>query len=147
MSFRSLHLCLYNHNCTCILQHRNQCSILVCCNCICGTTSICKQGSQNQERTPVDPSFTLYNNYNSSIPDIRSRSKQHSKDTYNMYRNKLHMIYHSFGAWLSQDTNHRNLQGVCPWWKCWAQCVVSRFLQELSASQLHLLHDSHTLCH
>jgi hypothetical protein len=45
---------------------------------------------------------------------LGSRSKQHSKDTYNMYRNKLHMIYHSFGAWLSQDTNHRNLQGVCP---------------------------------
>jgi len=45
---------------------------------------------------------------------LGSRSKQHSKDTYNMYRKKLHMIYQSFGAWLSQDTNHRNLQGVCP---------------------------------
>jgi len=147
MSFRSLFLCLYNDDCTCILQHRNQCSILVCCNCICGTTSICKQGVRimKQPMLILHSHFTIITIVQFQI--LGSRSKQHSKDTYNMYRKKLHMIYHSFGAWLSQDTNHRNLQGVCPWWKCWAQCVVSRFLQELSASQLHLLHDSHTLCH
>jgi hypothetical protein len=119
----------------------------VCCNCICGTTSICKQGVRimNQPMLILHSHFTIITIVQFQI--LGSRSKQHSKDTYNMYRKKLHMIYHSFGAWLSQDTNHRNLQGVCPWWKCWAQCVVSRFLQELSASQLHLLHDSHTLCH
>jgi hypothetical protein len=40
MSFRSHFLCLYNDDCTCILQHRNQCSILVCCNCIIATSKV-----------------------------------------------------------------------------------------------------------